>query len=82
MVDANVKSGRWKPTRSTHYDGYIGRDHTLLWSPENDVMAPFGSHPESYVITKPEQASILVGNNGAFNGPAYSRKHGGKLKFK
>lgn len=82
MVDANVKSGRWQPTRSTHYDGYIGRDHTLLWSPENDVMAPFGSHPESYVITKPEQASILMGNNGAFSGPAYSRKRGGKLKFK
>ena len=82
MVDTNVKSGRWQPTRSTHYDGYIGRDHTLLWSPENDIMAPFGSHPESYVITKPGQASILIGNNGMFSGPAYSRKCGGKLKFK
>lgn len=82
MVDANIKSGRWHPLRSTHYDGYIGRDHSLRWSPEYDPMEPFGSHPESYVITKPEQASILVGNNGSFNGPAYSRKHGGKLKFK
>lgn len=82
MVDVNVKSGRWQPLRSTHYDGYIGRDHSLRWSPEYDPMEPFGSHPESYVITKPEQASILVGNNGSFNGPAYSRKHGGKLKFK
>lgn len=82
MVDANVKSGRWQPLRSTHYDGYIGRDHSLRWSSEYDPMEPFGSHPESYVITKPEQASILVGNNGSFNGPAYSRKHGGKLKFK
>ena len=81
MVDANIKSGRWNPMHSTHYDGYIGRDHSLRWSPEYDPMEPFGSHPESYVITKPEQAASLIGNNGAFNGPAYTRKLGGKLKL-
>lgn len=36
--------------------------------------------PETYVIFYPEQAKLLVGNNGAFGtSAAYSRKCGGKL---
>ena len=42
-------------------------------------MWPFGSFPETYVIKNADQATLLEGNNGAFNGPTYSRKQGGKM---
>ena len=72
------------PLRGIYYDGFIGRDHTLGYGLDElgsikDFKWPFGSNPETYVITQPGQASLLVGNNGAFSGPAYSRKMGGKL---
>ena len=69
------------PMRGTYYDGFIGRDHTLGWSPEKDLMWPFGSNPETYVTIYPQQSKLLIGNNGAFEGSAYSRKKGGKLNI-
>lgn len=76
-----IKSGKLQPLRSQYYDGFIGRDHALGWSPRRDFKWPFGSNPETYVIFHPEQAKLLVGNNGAFSSltSAYSRKKGGKL---
>ena len=80
MVEARVKSGQMNPLRSQYYDGFIGRDHALGWSPRRDFKWNFGSNPETYVIFRPEQAKLLVGNNGAFSDlSAYSRKKGGKL---
>lgn len=79
-VESMVKSGKLQPLRSQYYDGFIGRDHALGWSPRKDFKWPFGSNPETYVIFNPEQAKLLVGNNGAFGtSAAYSRKRGGKL---
>lgn len=80
-VESMVRSGKLYPLRSQYYDGFIGRDHALGWSPRRDFKWPFGSNPETYVIFHPEQAKLLVGNNGAFSSltPAYSRKKGGKL---
>ena len=79
-VESLIKSGKLHPLRSQYYDGFIGRDHALGWSPRKDFKWPFGSNPETYVIFKPEQAKLLVGNNGAFSDlPVYSRKKGGKL---
>lgn len=84
MTDARVKSGQFRPTASYH-DGFIGRDHTLGWGIYkngviSDEMWPWGGNPETFVITKPQQAKLLVGNNGLFNdGAVYSRKKGGNI---
>ena len=79
-VESMIKSGKLQPLRSQYYDGFIGRDHALGWSPQRDFKWSFGSNPETYVIFRPEQAKLLVGNNGAFGtSAAYSRKYGGKL---
>lgn len=79
-VESMIKSGKLQPLRSQYYDGFIGRDHALGWSPRRDFKWPFGSNPETYVIFRPEQAKLLVGNNGAFGtSAAYSKKRGGKL---
>ena len=80
-VALKVKSGQMHPLRSQYYDGFIGRDHALGWSPRRDFKWEFGSNPETYVITQPRQASLLVGNNGAFGELAYSRKKGRKLNI-
>ena len=83
MLDRNIKSGTYRPRAGNYYDGYIGRDHAFGYGEYNgtikDDMWPFGSFPETYVIKHPEQASSIVGNNGAFQGLAYTRKRGGKL---
>lgn len=42
------------PMRGIYYDGFIGRDHTLGWSPEKDLMWSFGSNPETYVTIYPQ----------------------------
>lgn len=82
-LNRNIESGKWRPRAGNYYDGYIGRDHAFGYGEYNGVvkddMWPFGSFPETYVIKHPEQASSIIGNNGAFQGPAYTRKKGGKL---
>lgn len=82
-IKSQIKVGR-SPSRGNYFDGYIGRDHALGYGYDNngnivDNMWEFGSNPPTYVIKYPQQASLLIGNNGSFAGPAYSRKKGGKL---
>ena len=83
IVKKNIQSGKYRPLAGNYYDGYIGRDHAFGYGEYNGVvkddMWPFGSFPETYVIKQPEQASSIIGNNGAFKGPACTRKLGGKL---
>ena len=83
MLNSRMKSGQYQPIRGNYYDGYIGRDHAFGLGEYNgivkDEMWPFGSFPETYVIKNADQAALLEGNNGAFNGPTYSRKQGGKM---
>lgn len=83
IVKKNIQSGKYRPLAGNYYDGYIGRDHAFGYGEYNGVvkddMWTFGSFPETYVIKQPEQAASVIGNNGAFKGPAYTRKLGGKL---
>ena len=50
-VESMIRSGKLKPLRSQYYDGFIGRDHALGWTPGKDFKWSFGSNPETYVIT-------------------------------
>lgn len=89
-----IKGQKMAGGSSEKYDGLVGPDHTLGVFVPKEVTADdplfaieqmknhapiYGAHPISQVITVPEQAKLVLGNSGAFNGAAYSRKKGGRI---
>ena len=84
-IQKGYETGKYHP--GIKYDGFIGRDHALGFgfNPKTgeirDYQWSYGSNPETYVITHPNQAKLVIGNNGDFDTTinTYSRKLGGIL---